>query len=43
MAEEGVTLDEVDAAEEKLLHALDVLVRIGDKAELNVLIEKAEA
>lgn len=43
LAAEGVTLDEVDAAEEKLLHALDVLVRIGDKAELNVLIEKAEA
>ena len=43
LAAEGATQDEVDAAEEKLLLALDALVRIEDKTELNALIEKAEA
>ena len=43
LAAEGATQDEVDAAEEKLSLALDALVRIGGKTELNALIEKAEA
>ena len=43
LAAEGATQDEVDAAEEKLSLALDALVRIEDKTELNALIEKAEA
>ena len=40
LAAEGATQDEVDAAEEKLSLALDALVRIGGKTELNALIEK---